>query len=258
MSTSPATGGAPFSSGDDRVYRAVAAGGSVDEVRRAIERSRSSAGVDQASANGETPLRAARRLYREDLVCLLLENGAEAGDGDCYLAVCWCVGRNDLAALRRLIERGVSVNTVNEDGWTPLMQACLDSHYPDRRVMMLEIFRRSSAETWRAICEAYGWSAIESIVANHPSQIQPWQAELRPREAELAPLAHSWRAHEALVGLALDVSDMREAERELLERRARLEALERELGSGTGSSGGSEGESEGEVGRRRRRRRLTI
>jgi len=274
MSTS-AAGGAPLSSADDRVYRAVAAGGSVDEVRRAIERTRSSAAVDQAGANGETPLRAARRLQRCDLFCLLLENGAEAGDGDWLWAVRWCVEENDLAWLRRLIERGVSVNTIDEAGWTPLMGACFYVHWTNRRDRTLEIFRHSSAETRRAVTKG-GWSAIDCIVASPHDMIQPWRLELigellsagcpvqhynaarvvpfaaahaTRREAELAalpPLAHDWRAHETLVGLALEMRELREAERALLERRARLEALERELGSRTGSSGGSESESESE------------
>ena len=54
-------------------------------------------------------------------------------------------------------------------------------------------------------------------------------------------MAHDWRAHEALVGLSLDVRELREAERGLLGRRARLEALERELGGLADSSGGSDG-----------------
>jgi len=282
-----AAGGAPFGA-DDRVYRAVAAGGSLDEVRRAIERNRSSEGVNQASANGETPLRAARRLQRYDLFCLLVENGAEAGDGDWYWAVCWCVRGNDLAGLRRLIERGVSVNTTDQNGWTPLMEACSRLSHPNCRDVTLEIFRRSSAETRRAV-NKFGWSAIdrmipiESIILSGSYQIQPWHVEAigellsagcpvrhyfaryvvptaaaraARREAELAAfprLAHDWRAHEAFVGQALDVREMREAERELLGRRARLEALEREVGGGTGSESESESESEeGGVGQRRR------
>jgi len=277
MSTS-AAGGAPLSSADDRVYRAVAAGASVDEVRRAIERYRSLASVDQAGANGETPLRAARRLQRYDLLCLLLENGAEAGDGDWFWAVCWCVERNDLAGLRRLIERGVSVDTTGGHGGTPLIIAIIYSQatITNRRDLTLEIFRRSSAKTRRAVNKYDGKSALDYIYWDFHSQIQPWQAELigellsagapvQPRnapyvmpiaaahaarrEAELAalpPLAHDWRAHEALVGLALDVRELRDAERELLERCARLAVLELELGGGTGSSGGSEGASKSE------------
>jgi len=278
MSTS-AAGGAP-SGADDSVYSAVAAGESVDDVRRAIERSRSPSAVNQAGANGETPLRAARWLLRYDLVCLLLENGAEAGDGDWLWAVRWCVGMNDLAWLRRLIERGVSLDTPPHDrGHTPLMLSCLGPHDTKHcRDMTLWIFRRSSAETRRAVTQD-GWSAIDSIVTtSHDDRIQPWHADLigellsagcpvQPRhapyvvpiaaahaarrEAELAALpalAHDWRAHEALVGLALDVRELREAERGLLERRARLAVLELELDGGTDGSGdsGSESESESE------------
>jgi len=85
------------------------------------------------------------------------------------------------------------------------------------------------------------------------------QADLAARPAELC----SWRAHESFVDLALDVTELREAEREVEEKRARAAALERELrelgGGGQreaeSSSGGSErsegddeseGDSEGE------------
>jgi ankyrin repeat protein len=74
---------------DDRIYRAVAAGKSADDVRRAIERSRAvvpgstaqqqrAAAVNQAGQTGETPLQGnAHRQWRGDLVGLLLENGAD-------------------------------------------------------------------------------------------------------------------------------------------------------------------------------------
>jgi len=129
--SSSAAGGAPLGT-DDRVYRAVAAMGSVDEVRRAIERSRSTAAVNQAGRDGETPLRAARRLRRNNIVGLLLEHGAEGGDGDRNAAVCWCVHENDLAGLRRLIEAGASVDSASESGTTPLMLACNFSRRADR------------------------------------------------------------------------------------------------------------------------------
>jgi hypothetical protein len=70
------------------------------------------------------------------------------------------------------------------------------------------------------------------------------EAELAARRAELS----SWRAHETFVGMSLDVKELRKAERELEEKRARVAALERELREleggqreTEGSSGGSEG-----------------
>jgi len=78
--------------GDNSVYRAVAAGESADDVRRAIESSRAvapgssaqqqrAAAVNHAEQTGETPLQAAHRQRRGDLVGLLLENGAETAGG---------------------------------------------------------------------------------------------------------------------------------------------------------------------------------
>jgi len=117
-----------------------------------------------------------------------------------------------------------------------------------------------------------GWSAVDYLINCHGDP-DPWQAEMivellaagapvtpwhtarvvpvaaahaARREADLAALpssAHGWRAHEALVGMSLDVRELREAEREVQERRARVEALEREMGGGTVGSSGSGSES---------------
>jgi ankyrin repeat protein len=122
MSSAAAGANAP-SGADDRVYRAFAAGRGAEEVRRAIELSRSSAAVNQPGRDSETPLRAARRLGRRDLLCLLLENGAEAGEDDLNKAVVWCV-EGDLALLTRLLDIGASVDTADQYGWTALIYAC--------------------------------------------------------------------------------------------------------------------------------------
>jgi hypothetical protein len=66
-----------------RVYRAVAAGESAEEVRRAIEADGEAAEARQLAVNKpfhETPLQAAHRLRRVDLVALLLEQGADSRD----------------------------------------------------------------------------------------------------------------------------------------------------------------------------------
>jgi len=67
-------------------------------------------------------------------------------------------------------------------------------------------------------------------------------AKLTARRAELC----SWRAHETFVGLSLDAKELREAEREVEAKRARVAALEQELqalGDGTDDGSSSDGDS---------------
>ena len=70
---------------------------------------------------------------------------------------------------------------------------------------------------------------------------------LRGARAELAAclsMAHGWRAQDNFLGVSLDVGELREAQQMVAARRARLDALERELGSETDSGSGSESGSE--------------
>jgi len=79
---------------------------------------------------------------------------------------------------------------------------------------------RRAAGGGRLRAAAYNVARVVPFAAAHAAR----------REAELAalpPLAHGWRAHEAFVGLSLDVRDLRDAEGAVQERRARLEVLER-------------------------------
>jgi len=104
---------------------------------------------------------------------------------------------------------------------------------------------RRAAGGWRLRAAAYNVARAVPIAA----------ARAARREAELAvlpPLAHDWRAHEAFVGLSLDARELREAERAVQELRARLEALERELGGGTDGSSGSESGTDSSGGRERK------
>jgi hypothetical protein len=70
------------------------------------------------------------------------------------------------------------------------------------------------------------------------------EADLAARRSELC----SWRSHEAFVGLALDVGELREAERVVEDRRARVAALELELCElGAGTTGSSSSSSSEEI-----------
>jgi hypothetical protein len=106
-------------------------------------------------------------------------------------------------------------------------------------------------------------SRVLPIIASHGVQIAAASAEQRERElaARRSSGAHNWRAHDDLVGLALDMGELREAKREEEEKQRRVAELERrlgELGVGTESSGSEsedDDESKGREGRRRWRRR---
>jgi len=96
---------------DDRVCLAVAAGATQAEVRRAIIESaagsfeRRAVAVNRAAGpGGETPLSAAHRLRRGDLVGLLLEAGADAmtiSPRETPLVL--CIAYNQVASLRALL-----------------------------------------------------------------------------------------------------------------------------------------------------------
>jgi ankyrin repeat protein len=119
--------GAGADNGSDSVYRAVSAGESEQEVRRLIEacavgsatrldaRKRRAAAVNRSSSegSGETPLQAAHRLNRGDLVGALLEHGAEADDlfdsGECD-ALALCIHYNEVGTLRALLGAGCDPN----------------------------------------------------------------------------------------------------------------------------------------------------
>jgi hypothetical protein len=95
--------------------------------------------------------------------------------------------------------------------------------------------------------------AADHCVARRADRGRAYRAtERREREvaARRSSAAHHWRAHEAMVGLALDMGELREAAKEVEEKRLSMAALELELcelGAGTESSD-SEGEGESESG----------
>jgi hypothetical protein len=120
-------GGGGGSAADDRVHRAVAAGLSEVEVRRAIidcaqgsvERRVAAVnqagrvGVEGAEPHDETPLQAAHRLQRGDLVVILLEAGADASalfPGGRATALVLCVAYGQVQSLRALLLQGHDAN----------------------------------------------------------------------------------------------------------------------------------------------------
>jgi hypothetical protein len=184
-----------------------------------------------------------------------------------------------LAGVQRLLVHGASADVFRDDGTTPLIVACdyLNIDHLGRRAVALELLRASSRETRQAVDER-SWSAADYIIsARRGRSIEPWHkqmvcellaagAPVRPyyvplmppiaaehaerREREVAArrssAAHNWRAHEAMVGLALDMQEMKDTEREVEERQARVEQLERQVGEmGSGDESGSESGGQG-------------
>jgi len=129
--TTAAAAGGPGGPGDDddglsRVYHAVASGASKAELRRVIEEcaqgddQRRAQAVNHSSTATETPLQAAHRQRRGDLVGALVEAGADV-DGIFNgkltpLAVCIAYGQ--VESVRALLRAGHDAN--EEIEWHPL------------------------------------------------------------------------------------------------------------------------------------------
>uniref|UniRef100_A0A8C2S9N8 K Homology domain-containing protein n=1 Tax=Capra hircus TaxID=9925 RepID=A0A8C2S9N8_CAPHI len=122
------------------------AGGYVDVVKVLLE---SGASIEDHNENGHTPLMEAGSAGHVEVARLLLENGAGINTHSnefkesaltlaCYkvnmpadsfespLTLAACGGHVELAAL--LIERGASLEEVNDEGYTPLMEAAREGH----------------------------------------------------------------------------------------------------------------------------------
>jgi hypothetical protein len=247
------------------------------------------ADVNARTLGGMTPLhwvtRFAQRVNDHHLAALdlLVRLGADvdARDDLGKSPIFGCLEKGNLAGMRRLLDHGASPDAVDEYGHTPVMCAfSINFSEPDRSAAALELSRRSSPETRRAVSRV-GWSAVDYVIENmryhayeachfkligelltagapvlpeNAARVLPIAAAFSARqEAELAARrseSRRWRAHEAFVGLAFDMGELKDAERAFEARRARLAALELELlelgaGSGSRSGSGSESESDG-------------
>lgn len=192
-------------------------------------------------------------------------------------------GRALLFSVQRLIGHGATADVIDEYGYTPLMIACWRSD-ADRKDVILELLRRSSQETRRAV-HLHGDRAIDCLVTYAPSTSEVWHeraiAELlcagapaKPENApRLLPILVSlmqrqddelawfalgkhwdWRGHDEVVGLVYDLRHMEEDLAEEAMMRACLEKVKAELRArgqsvvdepGERQSGGSGGDGGG-------------
>jgi hypothetical protein len=219
---------------------------------------------------------------------LMLERGASAD----------LVDPDGFTVLLLLLTGGLQ-NLDDDDDWNRIQHLdkylAEDGFWP----LLDEVVRRSSTETRRAVVPSTGLSAADHLVdaglrystgdddsdlidddrfrrvllellasgapikTEHAAVALPIVASRDGEEAaELAARrseSHRWRAHDDLVSLALDMVELKEAERAAEERQARVlehEREVRELGVGTESSsddgdgddGSGSDESEGESG----------
>lgn len=164
-----------------------------------------------------------------------------------------------LGSLQRLLGLGAPPEAQTPGRTTPLMAACVDQRYRDRRDVIFELLRRTSDETRRVVNFSRD-SAIDLLAASAPFRFQPWQeqvvaellssgAPVKPVTARrVLPIAVSlmqrkkdrlawlewekhwdWRGHDEVVGLVYDLRYMQEDEGEEAALLARVEAAKAEL-----------------------------
>ena len=95
--------------------------GKTDAVLRLLNQ-----GADPNRLSGDlTPLIAAVKTQRENLVALLLENGAKVDvkNKQGATALMYAVQTNQLALVKRLLASGANHSLKNDEGWTPLMMS---------------------------------------------------------------------------------------------------------------------------------------
>jgi ankyrin repeat protein len=235
---------------------------------------------------GEMALHAAALSASIPLITLLLDAGADinAVNSRGQTPIFSCARASTPAPLLFLLERGASPDVIDRFGETPLIVACKVFEQTKNRMRVVdELLRRSSPATCRALSD--GRSALDGLVSYSWT---PWRRETvgamlalgvpvhHWNAARVLPVAASraerglaelaarrsesrrWRAHDDVVGLALDMVELREDRRVLEEKRRRLTELEKELGVNGGNSGGGGsggGGSGGGAGKGQRKRR---
>jgi hypothetical protein len=96
---------------------------------------------------------------------LLLAHGADinARDLDGMTPLMYCAGWGDPAWVLRLLAQGADPDVIGMNGFTALVCACGRGAEDESPAAVLELLRRSSRETRRAV-DHPGWSAIDELV----------------------------------------------------------------------------------------------
>ena len=172
-----------------------------------------------------------------------------------------------------LLFRGASADTFDTYRQSPLMRACC--LYDEQASALVPRLLRASSRETRRLVSASGWSALDQLVTRSHLADEPWyRAALREllrsgvpvhpdnahlalayaaragsrlgaRAAASARLPPPWQAHEAAVGLALDLQELRDVDEGVRVREARVAELERALLAEKEEAEGQE-ESDGE------------
>jgi hypothetical protein len=244
--------------------------------------------VNERASDGTTAvhwLAQAAPRHRERALDFLLSHGAdlEARDKGGSTPIFWCTTAEDTPLVRTLLTRGASANVVNYGGFTPLWWACAGDPNTLCPEMISALLQASSPETRHAkgphsIHRSAADMLINSSSSSDDGFIRPWvfctlrklmaggvpvepgkALEMLPMamergdelEEELAERPHlptTWRGHEAMVKLAFDFRDAREADERVRATERRVEELERELaGSGVGTESDEEEDQEEET-----------
>jgi hypothetical protein len=226
----------------------------------------------------ETPLHwvsHARHAHRAPAFDALVALGADLEARDHVLATpVFEAAYRSSALVQRFLSAGAEVNVRAMYHMTPLMYAC----HPNSRTApdaLSALLRASAIRTRRAVSND-GQSALDLLLASGTppeawkreaaaellssgAPVQPQNAShvlsiaarlAERRWAEAAAHADdppTWQVHEAMVGLALDMREVREVDEVVRVKEARVAELEEELRArgGEESEGGSEGGGSG-------------
>jgi hypothetical protein len=213
---------------------------------------------------------------RERAVDVLLSLGANI-DATCYHrgTVLYEATGTAPELVPHLLSKGASANALVAMGYNPLLRVCYQADGPHAAVNVPLLLAASSRATRRAVCPDRR-SALEWLLERHGDSPSPpaWcrdaidqllldrvpinpyiyarralphaarlGARLQARAAARKGQSAGWRTHDAMVRLALDFQEVREAEEGVRAREARVAELERALGGGGGE--GEKGEESG-------------
>jgi ankyrin repeat protein len=139
--------------------------------------------------DGQTILHEVAALFREEMVVLLLNNGAEIDitDKRNWTPLFCAVYGRQLGTLKLLLKRGATVNRVDSDGNTPLHIATIEElRYPERRGESIGVLLDAGADVNAAAKD--GCTPLDRVHRLRAKALEIWQNainELNQRTAFL-------------------------------------------------------------------------